>query len=131
MSTSNPWFNRVTAAKDAATYTFAFFNDTNVKMGNPLADKPPMYIAETGWPTSSSTVEGRTNGVSEASETNLQIFINNFVCTANAQGTKYFIYEFNDSPWMEHLSPGSDGFNGLFYNNRTLKSLTLPDCSHD
>ena len=69
--------------------------------------------------------------MSDASEPYLQIFINNFVCMANAQSIKYFIYEFADSPWMQRLSPGSDGFNGLFHNNRTVKALTLPDCAHD
>ena len=130
MSTSNPWFNWVTTVQDAANWTLSFF-ETNMNLSNALANIPQMYIAETGWPTFSSTAQGWSNGVSDASEPNLQIFINNFVRMVNAQSIKYFIYEFTDSPWMQRLPPGSDGFNGLFHNNRTLKALTLPDCAHD
>jgi len=90
-----------------------------------------MYIAETGWPTFSSTAEEKTDGASEASEPNLQIFIDNFVCTANTQSVKYFFFEFTDIPWKERLFPGVEGFWGLFNGNKTLKALTLPDCSHE
>ena len=131
MASVHPWFNRLTTVQDAATWTFTSFSETDVNMANSVANKPQMYIAETGWPTFSSTAEGATNGMSEASESNLQIYINNFVCTANTQSVKYFFFEFTDSLWMGRLYPGVDGFWGLFNSNKTLKALTLPDCSHD
>lgn len=48
---------------------------------------PPAYIAETGWPTASTTVENATYRASVAGLGNLQIFLDNFVCNANANGT--------------------------------------------
>jgi len=130
MSNVQSWFARTTI-QEAATWTFAFFKQNNVDVANALANKPQMYIAEAGWPTDSSTALEKTNGVSEASETNLQVFINNFVCTANTQGVKYFFFEFTDIPWKERLFPGAVGYWGLFNSNKTLKGITLPDCTHD
>ena len=130
MGSVHPWFGR-SSVQDAANWTFNAFNKTNVNMANSLENKPQMYIAETGWPTYSTTPEGASYGVSAPSESNLQIYIDNFVCTANTQSIKYFFFEFTDSLWMEQRFPGVDGFWGLFNKNKTLKALTLPDCSHD
>ncbi len=130
MANVHAWFAGTTV-QAAANWTFTYFQETNVAVANTLANKPQMYIAETGWPTYSSTVADRTNNASDASEPNLQIFLNDFVCTANTQSVKYFFFEFTDVPWKERLYPGVEGFWGLFYGNKTLKALTLPDCSHD
>ena len=132
MSNVHPWYD-AKAIQDAATYTFTSFKARSVDVSNNLANKPQMYIGETGWPTFSSNATAKTNGASEASESNLQIFINNFVCTANIQGVKYFFSEFTDIPWRERLYPGQGeaGFWGLFNSNKRLKALTLPDCVHD
>ena len=124
------WF-AWTTVQDAATWTFTFFKETNVGVAHALANTRQTYIAETGWPTHSSTTESKNKCASDASEPNLQIFIDSFVCTANTQGVKYFFFEFADVPWKERMYPGVQGFWGLFYSNRTLKALTLPDCSHD
>ena len=130
MANVHAWFAGTTV-QAAANWTFTFFQETNVDVANALTNKPQMYIAETGWPTYSSTVSDRTNNASDASEPNLQIFINDFVCTANTQSVKYFFFEFTDIPWKAQLYPGVEGFWGLFYGNKTLKALTLPDCTHD
>ena len=129
MSTVHPWFAGTTV-QDAANWTFTSFKETSVDVANTLVNKPQMYIAEIGWPTLSSTTANKTDGAPNASEPSLQIFINNFVCTANTQGTKYFFLEFTDILWKERVYPGS-GFWGLFHSNKTLKAITLPDCSHD
>ena len=129
MSSVHPWF-ATKAIENAATYTFDSFKGI-VDVANTLPNKPQMYIAETGWPTCSSTDAQKTNTASAANEPNLQIFINNFVCTANTQGIKYFFFEFTDIPWKEQLHPGIAGFWGLFDSNKRLKALTLPDCSHN
>jgi exo-beta-1,3-glucanase (GH17 family) len=123
MSIVHPWF-AVTTILDAATWSFAFFKNTSVDVANTLANKPQMYIGETGWPTNAA--------VSDASVPNLQEFINEFVCTANTQGVKYFFFEFTDIPRKKHPYPGvEDSLWGLFYNNKTFKAITLPDCSHE
>jgi len=129
MSNVHAWFAETTI-QDAANWTLTFFQQTNVDEANTLANKPQMYIAETGWPTYSSTAAEKTDNASDASEPNLQIFLNDFVCTANTQGVKYFFFEFTDIPWKAQMFPGVEGFWGLFHSNKTLKALTLPDCSH-
>jgi hypothetical protein len=55
----------------------------NVDVANAPANKPQMYIAEAGWLRFSSTTAEKTDGASEASEPNHQIFLDTFVCTAN------------------------------------------------
>jgi exo-beta-1,3-glucanase (GH17 family) len=128
MSNVLPWFAGQNI-QDAATWTFAFFKETSVDVASKLTNNPQMYIAETGWPTDSST--SKTNDASEASVPNLQRFINDFVCTANRQGVRYFFFEFTDIPWKGRLFPGVEGSWGLFNSNKTLKAITLPDCSHE
>ena len=87
-----------------------------------------------GWPTNSLAPVVTT---SPPSVKNLQLFINNFVCTASTQGIKYFFFEYMDMPWKQRRSPdvegsgGVEGFWGLFHSNRTLKAITLPDCAHE
>lgn len=130
MSNVHAWFAGTTI-QDSANWTFTFFQETNVDVANALPNKPQMYIAETGWPTFSSTEAEKTDGASEASEPNLQMFMDTFVCTANTQSVKYFYFEFTDIPWKAQQFPGVEGFWGLFYTNKTLKAVTLPDCSHD
>jgi exo-beta-1,3-glucanase (GH17 family) len=76
----------------------------------------------------SSTTAEKTDGTSEASEPNQQIFFDTFVCTTNTQGVKYFFFEFTDILWKERLYPGMEGFWGLLNSNKTPKALTLPDC---
>jgi glucan 1,3-beta-glucosidase len=73
-------------------------------------NNPKSYIAETGWPTESTTTADSNSGVGgpdgEASVANLQstshlmhqcsmadaaAFLDTFVCQANANGTEYFL----------------------------------------
>lgn len=61
-----------------------------------------MYIAETGWPTFSSTADETNSGAGaggDASVANLQVFLEDFVCDANTKQTPYFFFEFMDIPW--------------------------------
>jgi exo-beta-1,3-glucanase (GH17 family) len=125
MSIVHPWFANTTIL-DAATWTLGFFKETSVDMANTLANKPQMYIGETGWP-----VDSLTGAASEASVPNLQIFINNFVCTANTQSVKYFFFEFDDIQLIGRTAGVEDSFWGLFHHNKTLKAIRLPDCFHD
>lgn len=66
-----------------------------------------------------------------ATEPNLQTFINDFVCQANTNGTKYFFFEvffsmhpcegalispqFFDEKWKDLKYGGVEGHWGLFY----------------
>ena len=78
----------------------------------------------------SSTAAAESNGAADASVANLQIFLDNFVCQANANNTNYFFFEYFDEVWKDVQFGGVEGYWGLFYANRTLKSgITIPDCS--
>ncbi|GAW02264.1 glycoside hydrolase family 17 protein [Lentinula edodes] len=76
----------------------------------------------------SSDAGNESNGASTASEANLQTFIDTFVCQANANGTEYFFFEYFDEPWKTQQFGGVEGYWGLFYSNRTLKNIEIPDC---
>lgn len=55
------------------------------------------------------------NGASDASEANLQTFIDSFVCQSNQKGTPYFFFEFFDEQWKDETFGGVEGHWGLFY----------------
>jgi len=127
MSNVHPWFANVSISQ-AAAWTASFFQETNVLPASLLSNSPQMSIAETGWPTQSSDAANANNGASAASEANLQIFLNDFVCQANANGTGYFFFEYFDEPWKDVQFGGVEGWWGLFHSNRTLKNINIPDC---
>ncbi|KAF8239690.1 glycoside hydrolase [Tricholoma matsutake] len=127
MANVHPWFANV-SAQEAAGWTATFFQTTDVAAANTLPNNPTMYIAETGWPTKSSDAGNASNGPSTASEANLQTFLNTFVCQANTNGTKYFLFEYFDEPWKDVQFGGVEGWWGLFTANRTLKNIQIPNC---
>ena len=77
----------------------------------------------------SSDEANESNGASYASVANLQIFLDTFVCQANQNGTGYFYFEYADEPWKDVQFGGVEGWWGLFNSDRTLKDVTIPDCS--
>lgn len=79
MSNVHPWFADVTV-DDSAAWTYEFFQETNVVPAAALSNAPTMYIAETGWPTASDDTTSDSNGPSMANTTNLQIFLDTYVC---------------------------------------------------
>jgi exo-beta-1,3-glucanase (GH17 family) len=127
MANVHPWFANVTI-DSAADWTASFFETTDVSAASALSNKPTMYIAETGWPTKSSDAGNANNGPSLASESNLQTFMDTFVCQANTNGTGYFFFEFFDEQWKDAQFGGVEGWWGLFNANRTLKNINIPSC---
>lgn len=127
MANVHPWFANV-SVQTAANWTMTFFQQTDVAVANALPNKPSMSIAETGWPTKSSDAGNENNGASDASEPNLQTFIDTFVCQANGAGVQYFFFEFADEDWKDKQFGGVEGWWGLFYQNRTLKNIQIPNC---
>ncbi|KAL4066944.1 glycoside hydrolase family 17 protein [Scleroderma citrinum] len=122
MANVHPWFANVSIA-DAATWTYEFFQENDVILDTTLSNKPKMYIAETGWPTNTSTFNYNPNdGPSLASVPNLQEFIDTF------NGTGYFFFEYCDEPWKAVTYGGVEGYWGLFDSNKNFKSLTVPTC---
>jgi exo-beta-1,3-glucanase (GH17 family) len=123
----HPWFANV-SAQESAAWTASFFDQTDVQPAAQLSNKPKMYIAETGWPTQSSDAGNANNGASPASEANLQVFLDTFICQANANNTGYFFFEFFDEAWKDKQFGGVEGWWGLFHANRSLKAVTIPNC---
>ncbi|KJA26416.1 glycoside hydrolase family 17 protein [Hypholoma sublateritium FD-334 SS-4] len=113
MANVHPWFANVSAT-DSASWTATFFQQQDVVLAESLSNNATMYIAETGWPTKSSDVGNESNGPSIASVANLQIFLDNFVCQANTNGTGYFFFEFADESWKDAEFGGVEGWWGLF-----------------
>ncbi|KAF7332307.1 Glycoside hydrolase family 17 protein [Mycena kentingensis (nom. inval.)] len=128
MANVHPWFASQ-AVEESAAWTFNFFSETNVAPAAALSNKPTMYIAETGWPTKSSSAEAASDGKSDASIPNLQIFLDTFVCQANQNNVGYFFFEYFDEGWKDVQFGGVEGWWGLFNADRTLKQgITIPDC---
>ncbi|KAF6762137.1 glycoside hydrolase family 17 protein [Ephemerocybe angulata] len=128
LSNVHAWFAHTTATA-AAPWVFNFFQETNVSPAALLANKPQMYIAETGWPTKSSDAKNANNGGSDASVPNLQIFLDDFVCKANQDGVRYFFFEMFDEEWKDVKFGGVEGWWGLFNKDRTLKDVKIPTCT--
>jgi len=128
MANVHPWFGMISIA-DAAAWTWEFFDQNDLILNNNLTNKPDWYIAETGWPTQATNGTSDSDGASIASVPNLQIFIDTFVCQANANGTQYFFFEFADEEWKNIMFGGVEGWWGVFNQNLTLKDgLTIPNC---
>jgi exo-beta-1,3-glucanase (GH17 family) len=127
MANVHPWFANTTV-QNGPQWTWDFFQQTDGDVANALSNKPEMSIAEVGWPTASKDAGNANNGASDASEQNLQSFIDNFVCQSNQKGVKYFFFEFFDEKWKDDAFGGVEGHWGLFYQNKTLKGITIPDC---
>ncbi|KAG9102424.1 hypothetical protein FS749_000014 [Ceratobasidium sp. UAMH 11750] len=125
----HPWFADQTI-QNAAGWTYDFFQQTNIAQAAQASNKPSMYIAETGWPTKSSNASTQSNGASDASVANLQIFLDTFVCASNTNQTQYFFFEFKDEPWKDVMYGGVEGWWGLFDSDKKLKGVTIPECSH-
>ncbi|KAJ3869124.1 glycoside hydrolase [Lentinula novae-zelandiae] len=128
MANVHPWFANV-SVDDAAGWTWLFFQDNDVELAESLSNNPSMSIAETGWPTNSTDAGNESNGPSTATEANLQTFLDTFVCQANTNGTEYYFFEAFDEVWKLEEFGGVEGYWGLFYSNKTLKDITIPDCS--
>jgi exo-beta-1,3-glucanase (GH17 family) len=127
MANDHAWFANQ-SVNNAAEWVFNFFNMTNVEPAAALPNQPKMYIAETGWPTDSKDAGNESNGASNASVPNLQIFLDTFVCQANQNNVPYFYFEFFDEEWKDVQFGGVEGHWGLFTSNRTLKAVTIPNC---
>lgn len=128
MSNVHPWFGNV-SIDQAAGWTYDFFEMQNVQPAAALSNKPTMYIAETGWPSTSSDQGNMNNGPSTASIANLQEFLNNYVCQATKNNTGYFYFEAFDEPWKDVLYGGVEAHWGLFNSDKSLKNITIPTCS--
>lgn len=58
---------------------------------------------------------------------NLQIFLDTWLCDANAKKIPYYYFEFFDAPWKIYPGSAVEGFWGLLTIDKKLK-VKLPDC---
>ena len=92
MSNIHPFFGGV-AAPDSASWTWSFWQDNDLPLTQ--GTSKPNIIAETGWPSAggndcgaadcTSPTQGSVAGISEMNE-----FMDDFVCQSLANGTQYF-----------------------------------------
>jgi exo-beta-1,3-glucanase (GH17 family) len=131
MANIHPFFAGVTAEQAASwTYTFWTGHDTILK-----TDISKNIISETGWPSTGGTDCGGAPSCTQGSVagiTEMNTFMDGWVCDALANGTNYFWFEAFDEPWkIIYDTPGADWEDkwGLMDVNRNLKpGVVIPDC---
>ncbi|KAK7973329.1 glycoside hydrolase superfamily [Apiospora saccharicola] len=134
MANIHPFFGGINA-KDAASWTYSFWNDKNGAYFK--SDKSKNIISETGWPSQGGTDCGsdKTTTCPDASVagiSQMNQFMEDWVCQALANGTNYFWFEMFDEPWkISFDSPGKEWEDhwGLMSVDRKLKDgVKIPDC---
>ncbi|KAL2758333.1 glycoside hydrolase family 17 protein [Sodiomyces alcalophilus JCM 7366] len=135
MSNIHPFFAHV-SAEEAASWTWSFWNNHNGGIWK--SDNDKNIVAEIGWPTGGGTncpnlatscAEGTG---SEASVEGLNQLLNDWVCPAMENSTRYFWFSAFDEPWKARFDePGREWESkwGLMDVNRNLKKgVEIPDC---
>ncbi|GAM85363.1 hypothetical protein ANO11243_033700 [Dothideomycetidae sp. 11243] len=141
MGNIHPFFAGV-PADGAAAWTWVYWQGNDVAIAPESASStgsvPRNIISETGWPsaggndcgtndTCSSSTVGSVAGISE-----MNTFMDQWVCQANANGTMYFWFEAFDEPWKVIFdTPGEEWEDkwGLLTADRKLKDgLVIPNC---
>jgi exo-beta-1,3-glucanase (GH17 family) len=119
---------------DAAEFTWQFWQNQNFPLKPDLSKN---FIGETGWPTAGGTdcgsdlvtscAQGSLAGISELNQ-----FMEQWVCNALKNGTNYFWFEAFDEPWkIKFNTKGKEWEDqwGLMDVDRNIKSgVKIPDC---
>jgi exo-beta-1,3-glucanase (GH17 family) len=133
MSNIHPFFSG-TAAKDAADWTYNFWQNHDVAL---TAGQNGIHqvIAEVGWPSGGGTncggaktcAEGSVAGVDEMNR-----FMEDWICPSLQNGTEYFWFSMFDEPWKISFNEKGKEWEdkwGLMDIDRNLKpGLKIPDC---
>ncbi|KAB2569703.1 putative cell wall protein [Lasiodiplodia theobromae] len=135
MANIHPFFAGVEASQ-AASWTWSFWQNHDVAVTKNLQGKTHV-ISETGWPsgggndcgesTCTSDTQGSVAGVDE-----MNIFLDDWVCSALKNGTEYFWFELFDEPWKIMYNTKNENWEdkwGLMTVDRELKKgVKIPDC---
>ncbi|ESZ99412.1 hypothetical protein SBOR_0174 [Sclerotinia borealis F-4128] len=131
MANIHPFFAGVTA-EQGASWTWDFWQNHDVAFKTNASQN---IISETGWPSTGGTdcgaattcVEGSVAGISE-----MNTFMDNWVCDAITNGTNYFWFEAFDEPWKIQYNSGDQNWEdhwGIMDVNRVLKDgVKIPSC---
>ncbi|CAL3971143.1 unnamed protein product [Diplocarpon coronariae] len=131
MANIHPFFAGVTA-DTAAAWTWDFWQKNDVVL---KADAKKHVISETGWPSTGGTNCGGAATCSQGSVagiTEMNTFMENWVCQALENGTNYFWFESFDEPWKIKFNEDGKEWEdkwGLMDVNRNIKpGVEIPDC---
>ncbi|TVY28521.1 putative glucan endo-1,3-beta-glucosidase [Lachnellula hyalina] len=132
MANIHPFFAG-TDSKAAAAWTWNFWQEKDVVLKTDLTKN---IISETGWPSTGGTDCGEATTCpgagSVAGISQMNDFMDGWVCDALANGTNYFWFEAFDEPWKFKFNTAGKGWEdqwGLMDVNRNLKpGVTIPDC---
>ncbi|KAK6528157.1 hypothetical protein TWF281_009408 [Arthrobotrys megalospora] len=126
MANVHPFFAGTTV-DDAPGWTWLFTENNDVAIARQTTNNPNVVVSEVGWPSGGGTNLGSVAGISE-----LNKFVEDYVCAANANGTEYYWFVPFDEPWKEKFNvPGKEWETrwGLMDVDRNLKAgVTIPDC---
>lgn len=131
MANIHPFFAGVTAEQGAG-WTWDFWQNHDVAFKTNASQN---IISETGWPSQGGTDCGAATTCTEGSVagiTELNTFMDNWVCSAITNGTNYFWFEAFDEPWKIQYDSGNQNWEdhwGIMDVNRVLKDgVIIPDC---
>lgn len=131
MANIHPFFAGVTA-EEGASWTWDFWQNHDVAFKTNASQN---IISETGWPSQGGTDCGGATTCavgSVAGITELNTFMENWVCDAITNGTNYFWFEAFDEPWKIQYNSGDENWEdhwGIMDVNRVLKDgVKIPDC---
>ncbi|KAF2157335.1 glycoside hydrolase family 17 protein [Myriangium duriaei CBS 260.36] len=143
MGNIHPFFAGV-PAPGAASWTWSFWQNFDVSVA-PESSKsaatgniPRNIISETGWPSAGGNDCGTEDACTSATVgsvagiTEMNQFMDDWICQANANGTMYFWFEAFDEPWKVKFNTQNEQWEdkwGLMGIDRKLKSgVTIPNC---
>ncbi|KAF3243611.1 hypothetical protein TWF192_007997 [Orbilia oligospora] len=126
MANVHPFFAGTTVS-DAPGWTWLFTENNDVAIARQTTNNPNVIVSEVGWPSGGGTYLGSVAGIDELNQ-----FVEDYVCGANANGTEYYWFVPFDEPWKEKFNvPGKRWETrwGLMDVNRDIKpGVTIPDC---
>ncbi|KAF4627283.1 hypothetical protein G7Y89_g10872 [Cudoniella acicularis] len=132
MANIHPFFAGVDSTI-AAGWTWNFWQTHDVAF---KTDPTKNIISETGWPSLGGTDCGGATTCpgagSVAGITEMNNFMDGWVCQALANGTNYFWFEAFDEPWKIEFDTPGEGWEdhwGIMDVNRNLKpGVVIPSC---
>jgi exo-beta-1,3-glucanase (GH17 family) len=119
----HPFFGGV-LVNESTAWTYDFLLD---KIAGIATSNNSLVISEVGWPTGGGRIQGSVAGISE-----LQLFIDNWICSNQQSDIGWYWFEAFDSPWKVNAEQQENTWEaqwGLLTADRKLKNIKIPTCS--